>query len=293
MTEKQYMHRWTTNDSRGLPREVNQFIHRWHDAVCTLLQENWNCLLGQPATVSRKQTDVGLARKLTADIPDPGYGAQLRFGPTGSVAIVACPATLVRRLVADLLGAEQAAEEQESDLTPVELSMLELLCGEIARAVAQGWPQLETLECHLDCVVNRPLRTRLFAPEQQLVRTRMQVLHGEDSEPTEIVWLAAVDDLTKVVNCLPPGFDADPKVQTSVSPHQVVEQMRMTLIVELGRAQLTLGQLEHLAPGDVLVLDQRSEAAIRAVIGGRTHCLGLPCRIGMRRGFRVQSTAQS
>jgi flagellar motor switch protein FliM len=239
-------------------------------------------------------TDIGPAHRLAGALPDPGYGAQLQIGSPGQASLVACSARLAMELLADMLGVSQDLPEDEEaaaeGLSPVEMSMLELLFGEVARAIALAWPALETLECQLQNIVRRPLRTRLFAPDAVLVQTKFHVAsaHGED----DMIWLVEAEALQQSLSDLP-VTDHKPVVQHAPELRQLAEQFCMALVVELGQVRLSLGELERLAPGDVLVLDQSASSPLRAKLGGVTHCFGTPCRVGVRQGFRVQSTGDT
>ena len=59
--------------------------------------------------------------------------------------------------------------------------------GEVTRSISQAWPEVEPLECELDSVISRPMRSRLFPPDEPIARTRLSLQTAMGSE--EAVWL--------------------------------------------------------------------------------------------------------
>lgn len=74
---------------------------------------------------------------------------------------------------------------------------------------------------------------------------------------------------------------------TQTAPLTSLEQIPLTLIVELGRIQMTVQQLVALQPGNVIELDIDPEQGIDLVITGRKVAKGELIRIGEHFGVRI------
>lgn len=282
-------HRWSRQDLKGLPLTIKMFIQSWQESACTMIRENWNALLGASVDVRLQGIEMNISRKLISQLPDPGYGAIFRIGPNATQALVAFPAPLVKLLVADLIGISEFEQQEEfRDLTPIELSMLELLLGEIGRAWSQSWPQLQSLECHLEQIVSRPLRSRLFVPDEELVCTQYQLTSGGTNDV--VTWVTPLtpfcefigDNIQQEVHSPPP---------TAQMMEKIAKQIRLSLAVELGTAQISVRELRSVTIGDVIVLDQIANSPLKSYVGNECLHLGYACHIGGRRGFRVQNQA--
>jgi flagellar motor switch protein FliM len=170
------------------------------------------------------------------------------------------------------------------DLTPAELSLIELLFGEIARAFSQGWPEVETLPVELNDILVRPLRSRIFQPRENLIRSIVVVQTPVGEEAFVILMPQAglasigIDD-TSATSV--PHQSASPQMRA------LTETLPVTMSVSLGRASLSLGEMHQLTVGDVLILDQPIGNPLEAQISGRLHFLGHACRLGQRQGFRI------
>ncbi|MCA9086650.1 MAG: FliM/FliN family flagellar motor switch protein [Planctomycetaceae bacterium] len=269
-------------EPRRLASEANRALEAWQKTVCSLLQENWRALLGSDLTVSLRKTDSSTAIRAVNQLQDPGYAARLQIGPRSFGSLFAFPSRLVQALVSDMLGTPCEEWPEVRDLTTVETSMVELLCGEITRAISQAWPEVEPLECELECVIARPMRSRLFPPDEVMVRTF--VSFETHLGPEEGVWLMPQAGLT-TIGISNSGDDGP--TQAAPQIRVLAEQLPITMVVQLGGTRMSLADLNGLKTGDYLALDQGVNQPLEVTIDGRLHWLGHPCRLGTRQGFQI------
>ncbi len=269
---------------RRLTGTANRALTQWNATAMVVLQEFWQSLLGDRITLKPARIDSSIAQKAQQALPDPGYAALLKIGPERFDGIVAFSSRAVLALVSEMLGTLGDDWPDSRDLTAAELSLIELLFGEIARAFSQGWPEVEALPVELDQILNRPLRSRIFQPRENLVRSVviLQTPMGEDAfvilMPQAALASIGIDDATATAA---PPQSASPRMKL------LTESLPLTLSVSLGRASLSLGEMNQLAIGDVLVLDQPVGNPLEAQISGRLHFVGHACRLGPRQGFRI------
>lgn len=270
-------------EPRRLTTVANRALTAWQKTVCSLLQENWKSLLGSNLTVSLGKTDSSTAIRAVSALADPGYAARLRIGPDAFGSLFAFSSRMIQTLVNDMLGTPCESWPEIRDLTTVETSMVELLCGEITRAVSQAWPEVEPLLCELDCVIARPMRSRLFPPDEIMTRTR--VVFETHLGPEEAVWLMPQVGLSTI------GITNEHEEQsaTSAAPQMraLAEKLPIDIVIQLGSARMTLAELNRLAVGDYLTLDQGVSQPLEAAVDGRLQWLGYACRLNRRQGFQI------
>ena len=133
-------------------------------------------------------------------------------------------------------------------------------------------------------MIIRPLRSRIFQPRENLVRI-VVVLQTPVGEETFVMLMpqAGLSSIGINDSAVPPSNDqtASPQMRT------LAEGLPVTMSVSLGKASITLGEMNRLSVGDTLVLDQSSSSPLEAKIAGRLQWLGFPCRLGQRQGFRI------
>jgi len=269
---------------RRLTGTANRALSSWHATATAMLQEYWQALLGNRITLQPARIDSSVAQKAQQALPDPGYAALVKIGPDRFSGMIAFSNQIVLILVSEMLGTLGETLPDPRPLTPAELSLVELLFGEIARAMSQGWPEMEPLPVVLDQVIVRPLRSRIFQPRENLVRIVVEIKTsvGDDT----FVMLMPQAGLSSI------GIDdaAIPTAsQQTASPQMrtLAESLPVTMAVNLGRAMLTLGDMNRLSLGDILVLDQSASGPLEATIAGQVQWIGQPCRIGQRQGFKI------
>ena len=269
---------------RRLAGSANRALSSWNATATSMLQEYWQALAGDRITMQPARIDSSVAQKAQQTLPDPGYAALLKIGPDRFDGMVAFSNRLVLTVVSEMLGTLGEEWPEQRALTAAELSLVELLFGEIARALSQGWPEVTPLPVEMDQVIVRPLRSRVFQPRENLVRI-VGLINTAVGEETFVMLMPQAGLASIGINesAIPPAVDQ------SVSPQMraLAETLPVTMSVSLGKATLTLGDMNNLAVGDTLILDQASGSPLEARVSGHLQWLGFPCRLGQRQGFRI------
>ncbi len=269
---------------RRLTGTASRALAQWNGTATAVLQEFWQSLLGNRITLAVARIDSSVAQKAQHALPDPGYAALLKIGPDRFDGMVAFSSRIVLTLVSEMLGTLGEEWPVSRDLTAAELSLVELLFGEISRAFSQGWPEVAALPVEMDQILVRPLRSRIFQPRENLIRSVVVIQTPVGEEAFVILMPQAglasigIEDTSSISV---PQQSASPKMRA------LTETLPVTMSVSLGRASLSLGEMNLLTVGDVLILDQAIGNPLEAQISGRLHFLGHACRLGQRQGFRI------
>lgn len=269
-------------EPRRLTGEANRALQAWQSTTCALLQESWATLLGTDITLATKDTDSASASRAVGKLTDPGYAARMEIGPHRTPSLFALSSRTVLTLVNNMLGVEVEEWPEPRDLTPVETSMVELLFGEIAKAVSQAWPDVDLLGCELYSVVARPMRSRIIPPDDAVVRTKIRIDLPLGEE--EAVWLIPRDGLKAIgiSECSEEG-----RVSPAPQMRFLAEALPKEVTVRLGETSMSLSELDRLSVGDYLTLEQSVRQPLEMTVDGHLHWLGHPCRLGNRQGFEI------
>ena len=269
---------------RRLAGTANRALSSWNATATSMLQEYWQSLAGNRITLQPARIDSSVAQKAQQALPDPGYAALLKIGPDRFDGMVAFSNRIVLTLVSEMLGTLGDTWPEQRPLTAAELSLVELLFGEIARALSQGWPEVTPLPVEMDQVIVRPLRSRIFQPRENLVRV-VVVVTTAVGEETFVMLMPQAGLASIGIN--ETAVPAASEQTASPQMRALAESLPVAMTVGLGKATLTLGEMNRLAVGDTLVLDQSAGSPLEARIAGRLQWLGFPCRLGQRQGFRI------
>ncbi|MEZ6061524.1 MAG: FliM/FliN family flagellar motor switch protein [Planctomycetaceae bacterium] len=274
------------SEPRRLTGGANRALKSWQTSVCALLLENWQGLLGSNLQIALGRIDSATATRAIRALPDPGFAARLTIGASRFDSLFVFSARMVLTLLHDMLGTQTEDWPEIRPMTAVETSMVELLFGEVARSIGQAWPEVQPLECELHSVISRPIRCRLYGPDDILVRTRitMTTAFGEE----EAIWLMPQTGLDSIGIRDSTGLAGEHDTPLPAPQLKALAKlMPAQLVVSLGRATLTLAEMNSLKVGDYLPLDQAVYQPLEARVDGRLQWIGNPCRLGGRQGFQI------
>jgi len=286
MTSKHQISNCDFSVPRRLAGGLSRALRRWQQMACVILREQWATLLEHGVEIELGSIDESLSQRAIADLADPAYAARLLIGPQKLPSLICFPSRLVQVLLGDMLGVSEEGWPEVRELSPAERSLLELLFGEIARSIGQAWPELDTLECELESVIFRPLRGRIYGPGEVLLRTRLNIKTIPGDE--EVIWLMPVETLESI-GLIGAGGSEPHDVAPSPQLRALAERIPVTMTVHLGSTSLSLSEMNSLAIGDVLLLDQSVERPLVATVDATPHWMGQACRLGGKQGFRIMA----
>jgi flagellar motor switch protein FliM len=179
--------------------------------------------------------------------------------------------------VARLLGAETAPTEEEQTFGSVERRLL----GDIFAALAQAWadaggPPVTVGEPTVEGAPELPGRK-----EEAYCRIS---LVGEGPEGANLLWVVSADVLASVTGRKGEEVPSD---QVQARMRVFVEHAVVPATVRLGYVRIAMADLFSLAPGDVLLTENRVTDTAELVVNGAVMAVGTPARNAGRYALRI------
>jgi flagellar motor switch protein FliM len=271
------------HDPRRLASASSRLLQRWQRDTCERVVESWTSLLVSPPrvkTVSIAPIRYGEGLKSVAD---PGVGIVIALGREEIPTLFTFSTRHLLGLLEGML-AEVDAWPEPHELTELEMTMADVLFQKLIESTSEGWPGLEPLRSRIEDTC-RPRRSRLFPPETELIAVRWEVAVGALSEET--VWLMPRREMEELAGeqfTLGP-LPADPKSDLE----QIALELPVEVVVELGRASLSMSEIAGLQVGDLIILDQPVDRPLVSRVSGLPRWTGQPCRVGSRQAFDIRS----
>ena len=226
-----------------------------------------------------------------ARLSDDTIGYKVAFAGEPPTMLFAWPRPLALALVAGLLGETPTAFPEDRELSAVEVSLFEHLMQNLPAVVLQEtWTGAMPLRLTVSEREPSPRWTRLFVKAEQVLQCNM-TMRGPFGEQ-DWSWLApyhALHELTHRAEEDEPALiqqDGPRKLET------LVRDLPIKVIVELGMVELPLSQLAGLAPGDLLILDQRVSEPLTVRVDNRPKFRGWPGRAGSRQSLQIESLCE-
>jgi flagellar motor switch protein FliM len=234
----------------------------------------------------------GIAQAPPLDIlsalPDAVLG--YRIAVTGSPAdmLFVWPRTLALALVTAALGETPDKLPDDRDLTAVELSLCEYLMQSLCAAVLQEtWRGSTTLPLLVQEREPSPRWTRLFVKTEQVLQCTF-TLRGPFGEQ-DWYWLAPYQALHERLARAEVADPAQLPQETTRKLESLVRELPVEITVDLGTIELPISQLAALAPGDLLILNQRVSEPLSVRVDNRPKFRGWPGRVGLRQALQIES----
>ncbi|QDU40230.1 Flagellar motor switch protein FliM [Maioricimonas rarisocia] len=288
MTDPPRLSRLDFHDPRRLPELIWQALTNWQTESLTLVQEYWTSILAHPASLKWVSSEPMFCGAALRALPDPGLGVEIRIGRTPVATLLSLSRRQVLGLVADMLDMDGEEWPEDRELTSVEMSMVELALQRLADGLSDAWPGPRPIVTRLGPTIDRPRRSRLFNADETLVVTRLSIESRFGTE--ECIWLLPQREFGELIE--DEGAVVADVVDRAPNPNMMAlaERIPVEVVVELGRAELTMTQVANLKEGDILVLDQPISRSLTAFIGDQTKWTGVPRRVGSRQGFEIETT---
>jgi flagellar motor switch protein FliM len=232
--------------------------------------------------------ETAVPQEALAHLPEAAIGYRIAFAGEPASMLFAWPRPLALALVNGALGETPTELPADRELSVVEQSLCEYLMQNLAAAVLQetwsGAAPLALTVCEREPA---PRWTRLFVMAEQVLQCtfRMRGPFGE----LDWYWLASQAALHKRL------LHAEAAPQTRLEedmPRKLevkVRELPVEVTVELGIAELPLAQVAGLAPGDLLLLNQRVSEPLIARVHGHAKFSGWPGRVGSRQALQIGS----
>jgi flagellar motor switch protein FliM len=275
-----------------LERPLATALSAWFGKFNKLFTERWADFASSQVQVSSNHCD-----SLSFD------AARVRWtNPT-----VACPVTIKsldqKTVVPGLIVAEcadviivmmeilsETLPERPADrqLTSIELTMCQLLFQTSVSALSEAWLDKEMLPITLGEFDFQPNNSRLFTPNKEVVIKRFEIRTASSAKagPAKFDWVVAKEELIQLL-----GVKKVPQLAASPTKIDVdlVREIAVECIVNLGTTELSMDSLMQLAPGAIVRLNQRVDEPLLLSLNGQPKLVGWPGKINRKPCVLVES----
>jgi flagellar motor switch protein FliM len=193
-----------------------------------------------------------------------------------------------------LFGGPGAAISQTRPLTEIEVAVMQGVIRGTLDAYAEAWRNVYDMKMTPGNIETNPMFVQYAAPGEIVITVAIDVRVGEHVGVITLclphLTLEPILDKLSAHNWF--------KVQSreirpadAAAIESVVGEARVPVSVELGRTELTVGDILGLNPGDVIVLDSRLTDPVRVMVGNQSKFLGSPGQVRGRMVVEITGDA--
>jgi flagellar motor switch protein FliM len=220
-------------------------------------------------------------------VADPTYllslGASVDAG-----ALMQIDLPLVFPILDLILGGTGKDTTELRELTEIEQEIFEPVSRGISQALQEGWQPLLKMDFQRGRWLQKTQATALLSPADKLLLVTFQVRLQETQGSLLLAFPSAISAalLRKLTPQDPSPQPVLPRERGRLQERLLDSRFEAELL--LPRSKVSIRQLCGLQPGDVLVLQVRSNEPVEVHVAGREMFLASPVRCGPQRGAQVQ-----
>ncbi len=226
-------------------------------------------------------------------LPNPTVINVLSVAPLPERGLCTVDMKLAFSLIDRMLGGPGKPLEKVRALTTIEQSLLDNVVRRGMDRFAHGWSELVEFKPEVEAREMDPQFVQVIPSSEMVLVSTFSVSAPGEIEPGEICFCLPFISLESIMARLGNQFrfaamkrDQTPEQRKNIS--RVVKHTTLPFRVELGNAKVTLADIMAMKAGDVIVLDQRSDAPATAFVDNRLRCSGRAGRIGKHTALLVQ-----
>ena len=230
----------------------------WMQKSSELFVEHWSDLSPTSVNVHPRTIDARAFASIQKEWDTPCCGMSISFHGEATTGMLVIERKQLFLLLMDILMSTDD-EIEDRALTSVETSLAKLIFEQVASCFGQGWPKQETLEYELGEIDFQPSRSRMFAPESELLMSGLSVHLGEDS--ADIQLYLAKEKTQTVLGVEKINAQSNTNSGRRLSEEQI-GTIEIDICAEFGKAEVAMEELVSIVVGDIVILDQPVDAPL-------------------------------
>jgi len=216
-------------------------------------------------------------QKFTESLPSSTHITLFKTDPLKGVGLLVMPPRLGLTLVDRLLGGPGQPSESTTDLTDIEITLLDQVATLMLTEWCGHWPEMRDLQPALLGHESNSRFLQTATPDTAMLILSMAGSVGELTEDIQLAFpYATIEPLVRLLAPALPGADSAP-LRTAVPKwNPEFDDMNVPLIAEWHGLKMSAGEITRLKPGDVVMLDPTCAALVQLRFGHVPKFIGRP-----------------
>ncbi len=240
--------------------------------------------------------DVASVDQLTYEefirsMPNPSVISIFQMKPLKGNAILEINPNIVLAIIDRLFGGPGLPPAKARSLTDIEETIIRRVINKALESMQEAWKQVVAIEPRMEALETNPQFTQIVPPNDMVVLITLQAKIGQAEGLMNICIPYLV--LEPIMSKLTTTFWVSSAAAKQSSPEimnvlqRKLERTLIPVIVELGRATVTVHELLDLGVGDVLQLETKAEEDLNILIGNREKFKCKPGLVGHRTAIQI------
>lgn len=223
------------------------------------------------STITMVSTDLLKFGEFVNTLPIPSCMCILRFNSLRGPALIIIDSKLAYAIIDSFFGGTDRpfTNIEGKEFTPIELSFLKKVMDMAITDLEDAWTPIHRIDAQYLRTEINPQFVGIVPPSDVVIATNLQIEF--ESVSGMIVVVIPYSTIEPIKQKLSSSFQTDSELVDTVwssSIYKHIMKANTSLSVELGEAEITIGDLLNLDKGDIIPLNQDASGEINILIEG-------------------------
>jgi len=276
-------------------RNQMRTLQMLYDHFARLVTSGLSARFRTPVKVTTASVDQITYEEFSGSLPNPGVIGVIAFSGLEGNAVLSISPDIAFPMLDRVFGGPGTSFESKRALTEIEQTVVTSIFRDLMGYLNEAWKSIVELGATLESVQTNPMFVQIVAPNEMTVVISLDIRVGDQLGTLSLClpYLVVEPVLPKLTS-----KQWFAKMARGVGPdarrrlEQKLGTARVVLRVELGKTEITVGELLELTVGDVIELDQRVYEDLQVYVGQRVKFEGRPGRVGPRLALEISGLVE-
>lgn len=250
-----------------------------HENFARLLTTSFSTYLRSMVRAQVVSIDQLTYEEFTKSLHNPTVMNIISAKPLEGNMLIEISPQLAFAIVDRLLGGFGYSVEKIRELTDIEQTVIKRVIARLLPNIREAWQVVTELDPSLEAIELNPLFTQIIPPTDMIVLITLELRIAEAFGLMNICLPFIV--LEPILDRLNAQIwfarsNKSSSAQSFAAIQQRLNQAQIKVTVELGKAIINVGELLHIAIGDVILLDQPVKGLLDIKVGNQVKFKGSP-----------------
>jgi len=239
------------------------------------------------STISMISTDLLKFGEFVNTLPIPSCMCIMRFNELRGPALLVFESKLAYAIIDSYFGGTDRpfTKIEGKEFTQIELSFMKKVMDMAISDLEESWAPVHRIDAQYLRTEINPQLVGVVPPSDVIIATTLEVEF--ESASGTIMIVVPYSTIEPIKQKLSSSFQTDNDMADSIwtkAMNEHIKDARATLVVKLGEAEMTVGDLVTLEKGDIIPLNQEASGEVTLAVEGVEK---MKCLIGVHKGNRA------
>ena len=239
------------------------------------------------STISMISTDLLKFGEFVNTLPIPSCMCIMRFNELRGPALLVFESKLAYAIIDSYFGGTDRpfTKIEGKEFTAIELSFMKKVMDMAISDLEEAWAPVHRIDAQYLRTEINPQFVGVVPPSDVIIATTLEVEF--ESASGTIMIVVPYSTIEPIKQKLSSSYQTDNDMADSIwtsAMNEHIMDAHSTLVVKLGEADMTVGDLVTLEKGDIIPLDQEASGEVRVAVEGVEK---MNCLIGVHKGNRA------